>query len=202
MVALPEIPPDSEVTQGSAPGTQERQPEKLPQANSSVASHWPAAPLHGGPSESEDGETFWMTKEYKRSDWGMRHGIEAEEVPIPNPPKTAEEVEKFLPGTIWGWGISPSGDREWIMFLDDGTMYGSWGYRYRYEVDPETLSVAWAEHRLSFTDKFRYLQNDGSYPRMGMLVKKVEGAEFEKTLKDAEGMGIIEPDENSVPDQQ
>ncbi len=149
------------------------------------------------PRSSDDGKILWVG--YRKEDFSLAHGIEPEAVAIPTPPQNAPDLTAFLQGTIWGWGKSPSSDGEWVMFLDDNTLYGSWGYRYRYHVDPESMEVVWAEHRTAFSEDFRYLHTEGRNARVGMLLKRADQVEFDEFLVEADGMEVIEDTQNSMP---
>ncbi|HUF63818.1 MAG TPA: hypothetical protein VMN36_17200 [Verrucomicrobiales bacterium] len=151
------------------------------------------------PEASEEGEILWIG--YRKEDFSLAHGIEPETVAIPHPPQNAAELDSFLKGTIWGWGRSPRADGEWVMFLDDNTIYGSWGYRYQYHVDPDTMEVVWPDHRTAFSDDFRYLQTEGTNARVGMLLKRVDQAAFQQFMGEADGMDVISETEDSVPNQ-
>ena len=151
------------------------------------------------PKELDGGETFWMG--HRRDDFGLEHGIEPEKVNIPANAQQPDVIQKFLAGTVWGWGSSPKHDNEWIIFLDDSTVYGSWGLRYRYTVDPDTLDVIWAEHRTQLSEGLHYIYTKGRNDRYGMLLKKVQGPDLDAFLKDVDGMHVIQEDEDSVPDE-
>jgi hypothetical protein len=161
------------------------------------SSHDPAGSAIVPPQSSEDGDVLWIG--YRKEDFSLAHGIEPEEVAIPAPPQNAASLTGFLKGTIWGWGESPSSDGGWVLFLDDNTLYGSWGYRYRYHVDPDTMEVVWSEHRTGFSDDFRYLRTEGRNPRVGMLLKRADQVELDEFLVEAEGMDVIEETQSSMP---
>jgi len=112
---------------------------------------------------------------YTEEDFKHIHGIESEAVDIPALPMTLEQRADFLTGTFWGWGSNPEHDVEYIVFLDDKTLFGSWGKRYEYTVDPDTSEIVWQYHRTSFTENMRYLKSAGRYPRVGNLLKQADG---------------------------
>lgn len=155
--------------------------------------------LGGRPTLTDDGQGFWIQNRVERSDFHLKHGLEPEEVSIPNPPKTPSDLKKALIGTMWSWATSADNDKEWVIFLDDGTMYGSWGMRYAYDIDPDTMEVVWAEHRTAFTDGLEFMQTTGRNDRIGMLLRRAEGDALNEFMERAGEVDVVEQGGDSVP---
>jgi hypothetical protein len=131
---------------------------------------------------------------------GGSHGITPEKVVIGRKPDSAKSLDSFLPGTIWSWAsIDGNSERasdlgEYVIFLEDGTMFGSWGLRYSFSVT-EDLSVEWWGHRLTFGKDFQGFRVDGKNKRIGRLLQSVEEDELNDVFGAVSNVHVVYPDD-------
>ena len=129
---------------------------------------------------------------------GGTHGIEPQDVRIGRLPDSKESLESFIPGTIWSWGANERGKPgdlgEYVVFLDDGTMFGSWGLRYRYYVTSD-LMIEWWQHKLMFGRDFQGFKVEGKKPRVGRLLQKIEGEELTRARDAVSHIHVVLPED-------
>ena len=115
-----------------------------------------------------------------------KHGIDEEPFEF-TPPKTDHELRQFLKGTVWSWGSHPSRDGEVVVFVDEETIYGTWGRKYEFKVPEGEMKVDWPEHEVTFSPDYRFIKVDGKNPRVGKLLKRIEGERLSSVSEDIEG---------------
>ena len=129
---------------------------------------------------------------------GGDHGIIPERVVIEKIPTSVDAVSAFLPGTVWSWAKNAEDNLtdlgQYVVFLSDGTMLGSWGVRYEYSVDKD-LSLQWWRHRSVFSADFQGIMTEGTYPRVGRLLRRMDRAELDAVRQTASTTDIVRPDD-------